>query len=61
MGRIGRITIVSQKLVNRSRISAPVSRTIACTASSRPWPMNRRTFSTSSVARIMSWPVRLRS
>ena len=56
-GSTGRMTSVSRGLVSHSRMSAPVRRRSAWATISSPWPMNMRTFSTSSVARIMSWPV----
>ena len=55
------MTNVSATLVSSSKINAPVSKMTACTAINRPWPIKRRTFSTSSVARIINWPVRFLS
>ena len=60
-GSTGRMTSISFGLVNARMISAPTSRGPPAAVSSRPCPMNWRTFSTSSVARIISWPVWLRS
>jgi len=60
-GSTGNATSVSLKLVVSRIISVPTSSTNACNVMINPWPMNRRTFSTSSVARIISCPVWLRS
>ncbi len=61
IGKIGRITSVSPGLENHSTSSVAMSKMNDCRAMTRPWPMNMRTFSTSSVARIINWPVWLRS
>ena len=60
-GSTGSTTRVSRVLVRNRITSVPTSRIRACSAISSPWPMKPRRRSTSSVARIISWPVRLRS
>ena len=60
-GSTGRMISVSGKFVKANTVSEPIRRTIDCTASNIPWPINILSFSTSSVARIINWPVRLRS
>lgn len=54
IGRIGRTVSASLVLVLNRMISVPVRSSTAPTSWTRPCPMNSRTFSTSSVARIVN-------
>jgi len=61
IGSMGSTTSVSCQLVTARTISALTSSRMASSSIVRPWPMNRRSRSTSSVARIINCPVWLRS